>query len=77
VQIPVEKEAKKKAVHTKQLDFQGQPVEVKSNNCVFCEEEVDKTFAEVCKSAFGEVICVNCIAKMVKIIAYAGARSFQ
>jgi hypothetical protein len=77
MQIPVEKEAKKKAVKTKQIDFEGKPVKEKSDDCVFCSAEVDEAFANLARAAFGDVVCQSCLIKMMRIICFAGTREFQ
>ena len=77
MQIPVEPEAKKRAVKTKQIDFEGKPVEVKSNECVFCSAEVDEAFASLARTAYGAVVCQSCLIKMVKIVCFAGTREFK
>jgi len=75
MQIPVEKDAKKKAVHTKQTDFEGKEVADESNECYFCGEAVDVTYANISKASFGHVVCPSCTAKLVQIVSYAGTRS--
>jgi len=77
MQIPVEKEAKKKAVKTKQLDFEGKPVKEKSDDCVFCSAEVDEAFASLARTAYGAVVCQSCLIKMMKIVCFAGTREFK
>ena len=73
VQIPVEH--KKKAVHTKQLSFEGKEVIEETNECYFCGEAVDVHYAIISKAGFGKVVCPGCTAKLVQIVSYAGTRS--
>ena len=75
VQIPVEPEVKKKAVHTKQLSFEGKEVIEETNECYFCGEAVDVHYANISKASFGHVVCPSCTAKLVQIVSYAGTRS--
>ena len=77
VQIPVEPEAKKKAVHTKQLSFEGKEVVDESNECYFCGEAVDVHYAAISKARLGCVVCPSCTAKVVQVIAYAGTREIS
>jgi len=75
--VELEEKAKGKAVKTKQIDFEGKPVEVKSNECVFCSAEVDEAFASLTRTAYGNVVCQSCLIKMVKIVCFAGTREFK
>jgi hypothetical protein len=77
MQIPVEKDAKKKAVHTKQMDFTGKEVADESNECYFCGEAVDVTYATISKARLGCVVCPSCTAKVIQVIAYAGTREIS
>ena len=77
VQIPVEKEAKKKAVHTKQIDFEGKEATVETNECYFCGEAVDFHYASISKARLGCVVCPSCTAKVVQVIACAGTREIS
>lgn len=75
VQIPVEPEAKKKAVHTKQLSFEGKEVVEETNECYFCGEAVDVHLATISKESFGRIICPNCLVKVINVVSYAGTRN--
>ena len=75
VQIPVEKEAKKKAVHMKQLSFEGKEVIEETNECYFCGEAVDAHGATITKQLLGHVVCAECSVKVIAVVSYAGTRS--
>lgn len=77
MQIPVEPEAKKKAVKPKQIDLTGKEVTVETNECYFCGEAVDVHAATISKIRLGCVVCPSCTAKVVQVIAYAGTREIS
>jgi hypothetical protein len=75
MQIPVEPEAKKRAVKTKQTDFAGKEVPDESNECYFCGIVVDVHHATITKASLGHVVCVGCVIKVMEVVFYAGARN--
>ena len=73
--LTIPKEIKKKAVHTKQINFEGKEVTDEANECYFCGKAVDAIYAGISKASFGHVVCFHCTAKLVQIVSYAGTRS--
>jgi hypothetical protein len=68
------KEAKKKAVHTRQINLEGKEVTEEANGCYFCGKTVDTYYASITKAGFGHIVCASCTAKIVRIISCAGTR---
>lgn len=77
ITIQTEPEAKKKAVKTKQINFEGNVVEEKKYRCYFCGGDVDEEFAELSRENLGEVVCEACTLKLVRLVFRIGAAKLE